>query len=253
MSGTVRLNAPLIAEAQASKYVTHNDGLQAIEDALQGALAVSVASGDATLTDADFRSALLFAISGASVGGREVALPADIERLVVFSLDDASAHSVDVAVGSNTATVSPGEAILVRTDGAGNIAVVMRSATAYATEAQATFEAFPIAVSDEATALTTGAAKITFRMPFAMTLSSIRGSLGAASSSGVVTVDVNVNGSSILSTKLTIDASEKTSLTAATPAVISSASIADDDEVTIDIDAAGTDAKGLKVTLIGAR
>lgn len=41
---------------------------------------------------------------------------------------------------------------------------------------------------------------------------------------------------------------EKTSLTAATPAVISDTAIADDAEITIDIDAVGTTpAKGLKV------
>ena len=45
-----------------------------------------------------------------------------------------------------------------------------------------------------------------------------------------------------------INAGGKTSLTAATPAVISDSAIADDAEVTIDIDAVGsTPAKGLKV------
>jgi hypothetical protein len=57
----------------------------------------------------------------------------------------------------------------------------------------------------------------------------------------------------IFSTTLTIDATEKTSTTAATAAVISDASLADDAEITIDIDTAGTGAKGLKVTFIGTR
>ena len=122
-----------------------------------------------------------------------------------------------------------------------------------ATVAQAKAEFLTVAVSDESTALTTGTAKITFRMPYAMTLTAIRASVNTASSSGVVTVDVNESGSSILSTKLTIDASEKTSTTAATSAVISDSNLADDAEITIDIDVAGTGAKGLKVTLIGTR
>jgi hypothetical protein len=46
---------------------------------------------------------------------------------------------------------------------------------------------------------------------------------------------------------------EKTSTTAATPAVISDSALADDAEITIDIDGAGTGAKGLKVYLIGTR
>ncbi len=110
-----------------------------------------------------------------------------------------------------------------------------------------------IAVSDEATAITTGTAKVTFRMPFAMTLTAVRANLNTASSSGIPTVDINDSGTTILSTKLTIDAGEKTSTTAAVPAVISDAALADDAELTIDIDVAGTGAKGLKVWLIGTR
>lgn len=117
--------------------------------------------------------------------------------------------------------------------------------------ALARHQAMQVAVSDQTTALTTGTGKMTFRMPFSMSLTRVRASVNTASSSGVVTVDINKNGSSILSTKLTIDASEKTSFTAATPVVISDATLADDDEITIDIDTAGTGAKGLVVTLFG--
>lgn len=112
-------------------------------------------------------------------------------------------------------------------------------------------ESFVIAVGDETTPVTTGNAKVTFRMPYAFTLTDVRASLTTVSSSGIPTVDINEAGSSILSTKLTIDASEKTSTTAAAAAVISDASLASDAEITIDIDVAGTAAAGLKVTLIG--
>jgi hypothetical protein len=114
-------------------------------------------------------------------------------------------------------------------------------------------ETIEVAASDEATALTTGTAKLTFRMPFALTLTAVRSSLTTASSSGLVTADIKEAGASILSTLLSIDATEKTSTTAATPAVISDTALADDAEITIDITAAGTGAKGLKVTLIGSR
>lgn len=113
-----------------------------------------------------------------------------------------------------------------------------------------------IPVSDESTALTVGAAKITFRMPYAFTLSSVKASLTVAgSTSGATTVDINESGVSILSTKLTIDFAEKTSVTAATAAVISDFSLAADAEITIDIDAisAGATEAGLKVTLIGVQ
>lgn len=110
---------------------------------------------------------------------------------------------------------------------------------------------FTVAVSDETTALTTGTAKITFRAPTAMELTDVRASLtGAGSTSGTTTIDINDGGTTILSTKLTIDQGEKTSTTAATPVVISDSSIADDAEITIDIDAVtgGADETGLKVT-----
>jgi hypothetical protein len=110
-----------------------------------------------------------------------------------------------------------------------------------------------VAVSDETTAITTGTAKVTFRMPHAMTVTAVRANVNTASSSGTPTVDINENGSSILGTKLTIDASEKTSTTAASAATITDASLADDAEITIDIDVAGTGAKGLKVWIIGTR
>jgi hypothetical protein len=110
-----------------------------------------------------------------------------------------------------------------------------------------------VAASDESTALATGAAKITFRMPRAVTLTAVRASLTTAQASGTIfTVDINEGGTSILSTKLTIDNTETTSTTAVTAPVISDAGLADDAEMTIDIDQIGNGtAKGLKVMLIG--
>jgi hypothetical protein len=110
-----------------------------------------------------------------------------------------------------------------------------------------------VAASDETTALTAGTAKITFRMPRAVTLTSVRASLTTAQASGnIFTVDINEGGTSILSTKLTIDNTEKTSSAAATPPVISDTALADDAEITIDIDQIGNGtATGLKVMLIG--
>lgn len=110
-----------------------------------------------------------------------------------------------------------------------------------------------VAVGDESSTLTTGTAKVTFRAPFAFTLTSVRANVNTASTSGVVTVDLNESGVSVFSTKLTIDQGEKTSATAATGIVISDAAIADDAEMTVDIDTAGTGAAGLKITIYGTR
>ena len=111
------------------------------------------------------------------------------------------------------------------------------------------------AVSDETTDLTTGTAKITFRMPYAMTLSEVRVSVGTAPTGANLIVDINESASTILSTKLSIDAGEKTSTTAATPPVISDSALADDAEITIDIDQIGSTVAGagLKITFKGTR
>ena len=113
-----------------------------------------------------------------------------------------------------------------------------------------------LAVSDETTALTTGAGKVTFRMPHAMTLTGVRASLTTAQASGTIfTIDVNQNGSTIfISNWLTIDNTEKTSVTAVDPCIINTTNLTDDAEITIDIDQIGNGtAKGLKITLIGTR
>ena len=116
-------------------------------------------------------------------------------------------------------------------------------------------ESFIIACSDETTDLTTGT-KVTFRMPYAFTVSAVRASLTTVATGGtLLTVDINEAGTTILSTKITIDASESTSTTAATPPVISDTALADDAQMTIDIDAVGntTAGKGLKVYIIGVK
>ena len=113
---------------------------------------------------------------------------------------------------------------------------------------------FVIACSDETTALTTGTAKVTFRMPYAYTLDSVRASLtGAGGASGTTTIDINEAGSTILSTKITIDYGDLTSVGASAAPVISDSSLASDAQMTIDIDAVTGDADetGLKVYLIG--
>lgn len=112
-----------------------------------------------------------------------------------------------------------------------------------------------IACSDETTALTSGTAKAKFINPFssAFTVTAVVASLSTAQSSGsAITIDINEAGTTILSTKITIDNTETNSSTAATPPVISDASIAAYAEISVDIDTIGDGtAKGLKVYLIG--
>lgn len=109
-----------------------------------------------------------------------------------------------------------------------------------------------IALSDETTALTTGTSKVTFRSPGNIRASLFRLSCAAAPTGSVITVDVNVEGVSILSTKLTIDAGEKTSRTAVTAMqfVTGADVIGNDNEITIDIDGVGNTIAGAGLKLI---
>lgn len=116
-------------------------------------------------------------------------------------------------------------------------------------------QCIPIAASDETTPLVVSVA-MTFRMPYAFTLSKIKASLTTAQATdgagGIFTIDVKEGGSSVFSTLLTIDNTHKTSATATTPAVISDPALADDAEMTIEITQIGDGtAAGLKVYLIG--
>lgn len=114
-------------------------------------------------------------------------------------------------------------------------------------------ESIIVAAGDETTAITAGTAKVSFRMPYAFTLTAVRASLVTAQTSGnIFTVDIHEAGTTILSVKLTVDNGELTSTTAATAPTISDAALADDALITVDVDQIGdSTAKGLKITLIG--
>jgi hypothetical protein len=112
------------------------------------------------------------------------------------------------------------------------------------------------ACSDETTAITTGTAKTTWRMPYPFQVLGVKASLTTAgSTSGTTTIDINDDGTSILSTKITIDQGELTSESAATPPVLATTgyTILPDSSMTTDVDAVsgGGTETGLKVEIIG--
>ena len=141
----------------------------------------------------------------------------------------------------------------------GTVLTVVAGLPAWASAGHVTqSRALEVACSDESTAITTGTAKITFRMPFAMTLNAgeagVRASLtGAGSTSGTTTVDINEGGSTILSTKCTIDDGDLTSVGASSAVVVSDVNLGDNASITVDVDAVsgGADETGLKIQLIG--
>lgn len=114
-----------------------------------------------------------------------------------------------------------------------------------------------IACSDETTALTasTSVTKVTFRMPYAMTVTAVRASVTTAPTDATILVDIHESGTTILSTKMMIDATELTSTTATTPYVIADAALADDASITVFVDQIGSTVAGagLKIWIIGTR
>jgi hypothetical protein len=111
------------------------------------------------------------------------------------------------------------------------------------------------ACSDEISPLTTGDSKVTFRTPCAFELTEVKASVNTAPVGSPLVVDINRNGISVLSTKLSIDAGETTSVTAAIPPVLIATTFASDDMISVDIDQAVANqaGTGLKVTVIGTR
>lgn len=116
-------------------------------------------------------------------------------------------------------------------------------------------EAIGIAASDETTALVVADDAATFRMPYGFTLTDVRATVTTAPTGAAITIDIEESGTTVLSTLLTIDATEKTSTTAATPPVISDSALADDAEISINIDVIGSSVAGagLKIWLIGSQ
>lgn len=116
-------------------------------------------------------------------------------------------------------------------------------------------DAIVLACSDETTDLETGAARVTFRMPWAATLTAVRLSVNTAPTGSALIVDVNEGGASVFSTRPQIDVSAKTSVGSTVTPVISDSALAADAEITVDIDQVGSTikGKGLKVALYVTR
>ena len=100
-------------------------------------------------------------------------------------------------------------------------------------------------------AVTSGAGKYKFRLANPKKLTGVYGSLDGASSSGAVQVDVNLAGTSVLSSVLQIDQGAESSDSSAAPVAILTADLPAFTEIELDVDAAGTGATGLKVVLLG--
>jgi len=90
-----------------------------------------------------------------------------------------------------------------------------------------------------------------FELPFTGTITEIGAFVDTAGTTGTMTIDVNLNGTTIMSaTKITIDTAEKSSRTAATAPVLTTTAVTAGDLLTFDIDAIHTTpAQGLTIRI----
>jgi hypothetical protein len=109
------------------------------------------------------------------------------------------------------------------------------------------------AVTDETTTIIAALEAAKFHVPRNFTATEVWASVSFQSSSGPVTIDINKNGVSIFSTRITIDQDEYTSLTAAVAPVLSTFTFTKGDRITVDIDQGGANATGLKIYFLGTR
>lgn len=238
-------DAPIIdASAFSGNLTTADDTLQEIADALDGLSAGSVTQEQVE----DY--------AGAMFSG-------NTENLITVTYNDGDAPAtVDFDVESDLSLYDNSTSDFITSDltsltGAVQITNVVAGTESnisgwtpdanrldVCTDCKETF-VHEVALSDYTSDLTTGTSKAYWRVPFDITITEVRASVLTAGTGSTIIVDINDSGTTIMSTnKLSIDASEKTSTTAATAAGLTDTSISDDAEVTFDIDQIGSSTAG---------
>lgn len=111
-------------------------------------------------------------------------------------------------------------------------------------------QTFMISLGQENLSVPLGNPVFTMRSPYALTITNARASLAANGSSGNTIVQINVNSTSIFgSNNLMINSGSKTSVGHPNTIVIANPSVPDDAEITFNITASSTNARGLKVVI----
>lgn len=232
-----------ISESSANKTTLINEALEALEPASLFGMRTSTTN---LLTWGYYGGHMIVGTTLTTIAAGTIALTASATNYIESNQSG--------TISTNTTSFTAGSIPLyqVTTNTTGITGITDKRAILFG---RTDYQALIISCSAEGTALTAGNSKVKFRIPYAYTIVSVRASLTTAQTSGAIfTVDINDSGTTILSTKITIDNTETTSTTAATQPVLSDTSLADNAEISVDIDAIGDGtATGLKVYLIGYR
>lgn len=113
------LNLSQVAANQDQKEVTINDQVGQIDAAITEILSTSVASGNVTLTSAQFRGACKFIGTGHTVA-RDLTFPAIERAFFIVQNDGTSSGTLNVVVGSTSLSLAVGEIGHYSTDGTTN-------------------------------------------------------------------------------------------------------------------------------------
>jgi hypothetical protein len=244
-----------------SQYLTAAEGDAAYATAAQGALAATAVQPGGLATVAT--SGAYNDLSGRPTLGTAAATASTDYAPAAQGVTNGNSHDHNGGDGAQIAysSLSGLPTIPAPADAAPQAlgaTAAIGSSTDYAREDhvhQRDSDVIVVPVGDEASALSAGTNRVRFRMPFAATLLAVRASVNTAPTGSTLVVDVNEGGTSVLGTKLSIDATELTSATADSAATITDSALADDAEISIDIDQIGSTiaGAGLKVSLFVRR
>jgi hypothetical protein len=114
------LDLTLITSGTANnQYQASNDGLTELANAVQDILELDFSAGNVTLTDAQFRAAMLFISDAALAASRNLTIAA-VKRAQFMVHNSDATYTISVIKGSTTIAVGPGEIGFFYTDGTTN-------------------------------------------------------------------------------------------------------------------------------------